>query len=467
MRAQRGPNQQLQLVFQESGWTGEQFARSVNLVGAEAGIRLEYQRASVTQWLGGTRPRHPVPQLMAEALSRRLGRRVTVADIGLEQRPSTCSPPPWWVPSPADALVESCRAADLGSRRQDTLPYRVDALALPEWGRLPTPSTGEAQRRGSAGIGRDHVDDASAMLVMFSDNDLRFGGGHVRRALLGYLRTTIAPWLAAKSAPTTRGRLLVVAARLCYLSAFTHFDDEMHGAAQRLYLTSLRLAAEGGDAAAYTAALRALSVQASRLDHRQEAVRLAEMAVNVAEGRTSPGVHAFLFGQLAAARAARGDRRDALTALTAAEKYLARAEHCSSGIALYHSASFLHQKAITLARLGDRATAIQLLKASLRNRPDQEKRSRLITRAHLAEFEAGEGRLEQACLTWHHLLDDYPEITCRRADTALRTMQSRLRSYRKSPAARALLMRTAELTSTSASSSRVRGHGRPAVHAVS
>src|SRR5919198_5845824 len=83
MAAQREPNQRLRALLAEAGWTGQGLARAVNAVGAESGQRLRYTRASVAHWLAGVRPRPPVPELIAEAFSRRLGRPITVRAVGL------------------------------------------------------------------------------------------------------------------------------------------------------------------------------------------------------------------------------------------------------------------------------------------------------------------------------------------------------------------------------------------------
>jgi tetratricopeptide (TPR) repeat protein len=330
----------------------------------------------------------------------------------------------------------------------DGRPYQKAALTVPAWPGTPTSHAdlvppGDTTTRPD----RSEIQSAAAMLRLFSDTDMMCGGGRARLALTGYLRSTVAPWLAGDTHPTLRRELLTIAARLSYLCGFMCFDDELHGTAQRHYLTSLRLSAESADPIGYALTLRALSVQARILGHYRPAVDLAEAAVHTATSRTTPRVYAFLLGQLAVAHAADGNGHDALTALAAAEKHLSRADRYTPGVAAYHTGSLAHQQAATTACLGDRRNAIKALETSIRHRPVEERRSRAITLARLAELQLAEGQLEQACHTWRHFLDDYPHLTSRRADTAMKTLRASTRPHQNQPAARALLHRATALTS--------------------
>jgi hypothetical protein len=382
---------------------------------------------------------------VAEALSRALGRRVTVSETGLgasgsseEEEPG---PRTWREQDAATHLADAC---DTGSAA-----YSTAALSVPTWPAVTALRLGARPATSAATkVERTDVKSAAAMLRLFSDADMTFGGGHARHALVGYLRSTIAPWLRTDVRPAVRRELLTTAARLSYLCGFMYFDDELHGTAQRYCLTSLRLAAEGGDAIGYAAALRGLSVQARLLGHHARAVDLAEAAVQAASGRVPAGPRAFLLGQLAVAHAAAGNRHDAMANLSAAETHLARADGSSPAVAAYHPASLAHQQAATAACLGDRHGAVRALEVSVRHRPSNERRSRAITLARLAELQLAGGRLEQACDTWQRFLGDYPLLRARRIDTALATLRARVRAHQNHPAARELLRRATELRTT-------------------
>jgi hypothetical protein len=445
MGSRRLPNETLRGLLTEAGWTGDTLARAVNAVGAETGLTLRYRRASVAHWLSGMRPRPPVPELVAEAFSRELGRRVTVGETALGQSAGpleVSGDQQWWQ---ADIVARLTELARSGSTRRDFLSgcvYSLAALSVPGWGELPAAYRTSGSTTGGK-VDRAEVASAALMFRLFSDADVTFGGGHARPALSAYLGTTVAPWLRTDATPAVRRELFSVAARLTYLFGFMCFDDELHGAAERYYLTSLQLAAEAGDPVCYAAGLRQLSVQAQSLGHVRLTVQLAEAAVRTATPTAAPAARAFLVGQLAVANAASGDRHSALTHLAKAEQELQRSTSSETPVASYHPASLAHQHAAAAACLGDRREAVAALTRSVRHRPAVERRSRAITLTELAELHWADGHLDQACHAWHRFLDIYPSLRCQRAVTALGTLRAATRPHQHMPAVRALRQRAA------------------------
>jgi transcriptional regulator with XRE-family HTH domain len=444
------PNTALRRLLAETGWTEEQLARAVNRAGAEAGFALRYDRSAVSHWLAGRRPWTPVRALVAETLSRVLHRTVTLADIGLDPGEGrlTCLEDP----DPLTVLTRLAEAS--GDRRQARTAgaYSVPALAIPAWPQavarprlVPPP---EAQARLSAG----RVVAVEQMTALFADADAAFGGGHARTALASYLAHDVVPCLrVAKGSAALRRRMLGAATELTYLCGFMCFDDEQHVLAQRYYLGALDLAAENADPAAYAIGLRALSVQARALGHASPARRLAELAASIGGSHFPPGRQAFFLGQLAVARAADGDRAGALAAMSAAERLLSHAgpdRDQGAVMGSYHPASLAHQQAAMRAELGDTAGAVVALYASVRHRPPQERRSRAIISARLAELHLAQGHLEEAVATWRIFLADYPQLRSGRATAALKTMRSRLRPHASNRAASQLLAQARALTAS-------------------
>src|SRR5258708_40378117 len=82
-RAAREPNRRLGDLIAEAGCSNAGLARRVNLAGQEQGLDLRYDKTSVARWLRGQQPRATAPALIAEALGRKLGRPVTVEEIGM------------------------------------------------------------------------------------------------------------------------------------------------------------------------------------------------------------------------------------------------------------------------------------------------------------------------------------------------------------------------------------------------
>jgi hypothetical protein len=459
----RRSNHHLRDALIETNWTGQQLAEAVNAVGAESGVALFYDRTAVAHWLAGTQPRPPVPELIAEAFSRRLGDRVTAADLDLTRRRpaeknhahaelgSGVEPRPIrWKEDVAAELATLSGLQSASRRRSAAVPYRLEATSLLDWARVVMETRLPAPRRPPPPL-EDHVVAAEAMARVFSADDSAFGGTHCRRALAAYLSAALAPTLHTTARPGVRRRLLTAATQLTYLCAFMCFDDELHGLAQRYYRTALRLAAENGDAMRYAITLRAMSVQACALDHHRHAVQLAEAAAETA-GRTSSARKAFLLGQLAVATATDHDRVRAMSCLSAAERALDKSSSSEADeevIGLYHPAALAHQEAAVRALLGDTAGAVDALNTSIRHRPAIERRSRAITLARLAEFQLRLGHLEESALTWHRFLDAYPDLASGRVTTALKTLRALLRPYARNPAAQGVLHRATTITGNS------------------
>lgn len=449
MGSRKVPNPGLRALLAQAGLTGEELARSVNHIGAETGLRLRYRRASVSQWLSGVRPRPPVPELVAEALSRALGRPVTVDEVGLgpggSQRGAGCGP--WWEMDAITSLVwPSCGEAS----RDEVMAgyvYSPAALSVPDMTELAAMPAPPTPLPAPGRVGRAELAAMTLMTRLVSEADAAFGGGHARPALVAYLATTVASWLRSDVKPARRRELLAAAGRLAYLCGFMCFDEQLHGVAQHYYLASLRLATDASDALGYAVTLRAMSVQARILGHRQQAVDLAETAVRTASATTPTSTRAFLLGQLAVADAATGDRHAAIAHLKAAERSLERAGTPVGPVGAYHPASLAHQHAAVSACLGDRRSAIAALHESIRSRPASERRSRAITLARLAELQLAEGWLEQACMTWGQFLDDYPYLRSGRADAAVATLKSSTLPHRNNPVTRMLLRRVAAMGS--------------------
>ncbi|MFJ9677279.1 regulator [Streptomyces sp. NPDC101194] len=85
---QRTPNRRLASLITEAGFSHAGLARRVDQLGLEHGLDLRYDKTSVTRWLRGQQPRGTTPALIAEVFTRRLGRRLSAQDLGLD----ACAP---------------------------------------------------------------------------------------------------------------------------------------------------------------------------------------------------------------------------------------------------------------------------------------------------------------------------------------------------------------------------------------
>lgn len=444
MRSPRTPNQALRLLLAEARWTAAHLARQVNALGTAQGTPRHYDRTTVAHWLAGSRPRPPVPGLVAEALSRHLGRPVRAEDTGL------LGPGQWHhgletPPGEGSAVERLDRILRDTSRRSVALvgSYSLAALAVPQGPPFAANPLTSAANPASR-VDMTQVSSARELLVLFSRADASFGAGPVREPLRQFLSTTLLPWLRCDMKPAVRRELFTVAAQLTYLCAFLHFDMNRQAAAQRFYLTSIELAREAGDPVGHALALRGLSVQAHALGHFTEAQRLAEAAVRTGARHVPPHQQAFFLGQLAVTEAGLDDTR-ATRLLATAERCLERSSSGASPVGAFHHGSLALQHAAVARRMSDNRGATRALDLSLRCRPSDERRSGALGLAELAEVQLAAGHLEQACRTWHDFLDVHPHIHSARADDRLRALTAGLRPNAAHPAAAALLARTREM----------------------
>ncbi|GAA1390572.1 hypothetical protein GCM10009639_19460 [Kitasatospora putterlickiae] len=437
------PNHLLRALLDEAQWNGATLAQRAAEVAAEQGITLLFDRKSVSFWLSGRKPRSPAPAIVAEALSRGLGRSVTEAATGLTRDVPTAAP------KQEDGTDDAAAALDLLGRaqRRPWTPgvgtYSLTRLEIPGWDQTAGAARVARPPRSEAPVTVEQVAAVEQMARLFSDHERTFGGGQARKPLAAYLAHVVAPLLHCSAPSALRRRLYRVATRLAYLCAFMCFDDNEHALAQHYYRVALRLACEGADPASYAVTLRALSVQARSLGHHGHALRLAETAEATGYRRATPTRHAFLLGQLAVAAAADSDRTAALSALSRAERLMQRATSQVSAelIGGYHLASLAHQQATVRHLLGDTKGAIASLQTSLRHRPAAECRSRAVVTAQLAELQLRSGHLDQAVHSWQSFLDDFPHLRSGRVTAARRTMRAHLRPYAANAGVRHLLAR--------------------------
>lgn len=427
----RTPNSQLRALLDETAWTGQQLARAVNSEGARCALALRYDRTAVAHWLGGSRPRPQVTEIICRVLGRALGREITPEAAGLAGRPAD----PWAERAAHERLQHLGTASLVGARTLRLLAYS----SVAEPGTAAEPSAAVPRGRATpARTSAAHVRSARLMAGLFAAADDTFGGAELRPVLSAYLATDIAAQLAAPALLAVGRRLRETAADLAYLAGFMCFDAQLHGAAQAYYRTAAELAAE--DPARLAVIQRQMSVQAYYLGNRQQSLQFAQAAAR-GVGTAPAESAAFVSGQLAVALAAVGERRAALAELSRAQRLLERNRSAGPVLGGYHEAALAHQQAEVLAAAGDLPGACGALAASLRHRPPGERRARVLTTARLAELQLRQGHLELACVAWDAFLDDHPYVRSVRADECLRRLRSSLRSYQREPVARRLLRR--------------------------
>ncbi|MER5192822.1 regulator [Streptomyces sp. NPDC002755] len=491
--AQRTPNRQLAALIAEAGFSNAGLARRVDQLGLEHGLDLRYDKTSVTRWLRGQQPRGTTPALIAEVFTRRLGRRLTAQDLGLD----ACAPVYAGLefagtPEEAIDIVGGLWRKDSGSHAElrkiaftpaglvvpsrDWLIGRADEKVarsepparVPVQGRpahrpavlqqpsstqptvapvqvLPGPAAVPRQRgQGSdRGLGqRVTGGDISALRSvgeLFRTLDDRYGGGHARQALVRYLEHECEPMLRGAYGEQTGRRLFGAAADLTRLAGWTSFDIAAHGLAQRYFVQALRLSQAAGDRAYGSFVLVTMSRQAVYLGHGREAVQLARVAQQGVGTGAPAVVQALLHAAEARGHGVLGEVRASTAALVRAERAL---EAAKSGDEVPHWARFFDE-----AQLADEfghchrdlqqfRAAAQHAERSLQLRPAAHARSRLFCRVVLASARLGLGELDQACQLAAEAAGQAAEMRSVRALEYVRDFERRLEPYKDAAPAR-------------------------------
>ncbi|KUJ54546.1 regulator [Streptomyces albus subsp. albus] len=488
--SQRIPNRQLAALIAEAGFSNAGLARRVDQLGLEHGLDLRYDKTSVTRWLRGQQPRGTTPALIAEVFTRRLGRRLSAQDLGLdacapvyaglefaatpeeavdivsglwrkdsgnhaELRKIAFTPAGLVVPSrdwligrPDERVARGEPMSDPGRRAEP--PRGPESARVPAQGRPGVPRQRQMSIESGPGQRVTMGDIAALRSVgeLFRTLDQSYGGGHARQALVRYLEHEGEPMLRGSYTEATGRRLFGAVADLTRLAGWTSYDIAAHGLAQRYFVQALRLAQAAGDRAYGSYVLITMSRQAVYLGHGREAVQLARVAQQGVGSGAPPVVQALLHAVEARGHAVLGDVRACTTALARAERTL---ETSRPGDDVPYWARFFDEAQLadefghSFRDLQQYRAAAQHAERSLQLRGSGYARSRLFCRVVLATARLGLGELEQACALGAEAAQQASEMRSARAVEYVRDFERRLEPYRDAAPVRGYRERVAAL----------------------
>ncbi|MFF5708134.1 Tat pathway signal protein [Streptomyces sp. NPDC012756] len=436
-------NDELAAVIEETGWSQPVVAAAVVRVAAEAGIDelLSVTRSHVAMWVAGTQPRGRAADVLRETLSRRLGRPLTLAEIGLAGNASDTVTGSEWDTDTLTTLVDLGRNSMDRERRRlltGAAIYSVGGLALPRdpwWDEAPQRARSRAvgpNRR----VGETEVRAVREMTEFFARRDQRHGGIDGRTALYQYIVDDVARYVSGVfRSETSRRSLYSAAAEVVYVAGWMSFDATQHEAARRYFTLALKLAAEADDAPLAGHILRAMAHQAIDLGHTRAALNLATASVERKRyDYATPRERALIGVVRARALAVDGQRRNAIAAIRQAESDLGQAavgEDEPQRVWFFQEASLAHETARTLWALGDLSGALRHFGTSVRlRRADAFSRTHAVTLGYMGAVQAGQGNVEAACQTWSQVLDAMDGVQSGRAREAVVTMRTTLSPFR-------------------------------------
>ncbi|MEU7028875.1 Tat pathway signal protein [Streptomyces sp. NPDC046275] len=437
-------NEALAARISETGWSQPQVAAAMVRVAREVGATELYavSRSHIAMWIRGTRPSEEARPILCETLSRKLGRRITLADIGLPDDSSSDGPTAgldWSADTPT--VLADLGSDDLDMDRRQILAaaaYSAAGLAVPGaayWTQAPE----QARARkpiSSREVTEADIDDLRHLTAFYSSRDQQRGGAAGRSGLVAHLKLEATPLLTRRFRDDYIRRATYTAVgEMTYLAGWTAFDAGQHHLAQRYFTAAVKLAAEANDGPLAGHVLRAMAHQAVDLGHPRHALELASASMEPRHyGQASHQEKALLSIVHARALAASGDRAGTLAAITRAERDLGRAgtDHTPDRVTFFTEASLAHETACALRDLGSTRDAAAHFQRSVATRQQHAyTRTHSVTLGYLGSVQVRQGHLDEACDTWGKALDAMTGVHSGRARDVLVRMQSDLSPFRR------------------------------------
>jgi hypothetical protein len=441
----RQPNERLQALIQEAACSNAGLARRVNMVGHERGLDLRYDKTSVARWLRGQQPRGRAPGIIAEALGRKLGRTVTIDEIGMANGKHLASGVGLqFAPTVLGAIEQVCELwrSDVG-RRDFLTGSSVASSALVEPSRdwLITGADAAVERSAGARVGDSDVDAVEAMTSALNGLDHRFGSGHVRPVVVHYLNSVVSGLLAGSYRDVVGRRLFAAVARLTELAGYMAVDTGQPGLAQRYYIQALRLAQAAGDRGYGGYVLAAsMSHLAAQLGNPREIAQLARAAQEGARGHVPERALAMFYAAEARGHALMGDshlcQEVANKAQTALDRAGGDAADDPDWIAHFDQAYLADELAHCYRDLGRPQAAAQHARDALDGHPPTRARRRAIGMVVLAAAQVQQREVEEACRTGTEAAELLGSLRSSRGTEYLDDLRLRLEPYGNEPVVR-------------------------------
>ncbi len=433
--AKRMPNTQLKDLVDESGLTYAALASAVRAVAAECGTVLRTSKSSIAHWISGMPPTGDTGRFLAVALTREVGRPLTLRDLGLPAGCETDDVGLSITDDPLEALMPIWRG-DLDRRRfLSGAAYSVAAAVLP-LEHVTDIASRAAKARTGARVGHADVAAVRDMVSMFAVMDERHGGQHGRSALVQYLMSDVATLCRGRfSSEDDHRHMLSAAAVGVHQAGWRAYDGGEQGLAQRYYLQSYALARESQITGHDAFVMRTMSQQGMKLHRAEHCLSLAASAVDKVRGRVDAQTEALFAVTHAHALAGASHRQEAVRELERASTALdAAAGDAVPFWALSWgppAATVRSRTAKVFETLGDRPRAAAMYGAAARSRPPGTyARIVALDLVAQAELQAAEGSIEQACATWGRAMDHMDGVQSRRTRKAMDNMRRSLSHFR-------------------------------------
>ncbi|MFJ4923871.1 hypothetical protein [Streptomyces sp. NPDC088725] len=346
------PNTRLSDLFGLAGWSKGELARLVNRKAAATGHpQLATDTSRVRRWIDmGETPREPVPEVLASLFTERLGRVVTIEDLGFvrngragKRRDAGSADNPDglpWAPERTAAVLTEFTGMDLMLNRRGLVGAGAAltaggalSSAMHDWlhsdpvlsadtPRFDDPLQADPaglDRYDAAPIGSQEIEALEHSVDVFRAWDAARGGGLQRKAVVGQLNE-VGGMLAYRHPDGLQRRLWGVAANLAVLAGWMSHDVGLEPTAQKYFVIATHAAREGGDRPRAGEALSRAARQMIHLGRPDEALDLMALATSGSGEEMLPRTRAILRTIEAWAQASMGRGQEMRRTLGEAEE---------------------------------------------------------------------------------------------------------------------------------------------------
>ncbi|WP_149827551.1 transcriptional regulator [Streptomyces tailanensis] len=399
------PNTLLDALLDEAGMSRVGLAARVNEAARARDKCARYDHSSVIRWLKGQRPRGIVPDVICEILAARIGRPLSLEDIGMGK---SSTPPP--VSTPLAGFIDRSTALWRGDLQQrpdlQAAPLITGLPAVgPVWEWENPPDDVDVSRNGTPRVGMGDVSLLRGARDHYEQMYRKAGGVTTRTRVLQFLNSETAPLLRGAYSDATGRELHRAVGGLVAVAGICSYDSDAQGLAQRYFHQALRLAKASGDRAFGGYVIALLVNQCLYMREYRQAVAFAEAGLRTAGHAVSPALACDLHAMQAKAFARMGDQSGAHRAMAAAETAAGRIrpeqEPEETG---YVQPGLLEvNMADVLMRLGDMSPATVYAAEAVAAHAHE--RGRVHRLATLSDCQLRAGDAEQAAATATDILD--------------------------------------------------------------
>lgn len=313
-------NTRLADLFGLTGWSKGELARLVNRQAAAMGHpQLATDTSRVRRWIDtGESPREPVPKVLAALFTERLGRVVTIEDLGFDRRRQTGRRQTGdglpWPPERTAAVLTEFTGMDLMLNRRGLMGAgaalatgSVLSSAMHDWLHSDPALAADApvfdnplhadpaayDQYEASPVGSQEIDSLEHSVEIFRAWDSSRGGGLQRKAVVGQLNE-VGGMLSYRHPAHLQRRLWGVAANLAVLAGWMSHDVGLEPTAQKYFVIAAHAAREGGDRPRAGEALSRAARQMVHLGRPDDALDLMKLAKSGSGDATLPRTRAML-----------------------------------------------------------------------------------------------------------------------------------------------------------------------------